>query len=137
MLVTRGMMLPVIYICCLDAIDATMYASKVLEIKLRVQGSNASLMDKLTRVPSKCTGLDIRATPEFWTALTHPAVLDGADRLVDTRARRNLAVREARGIQKARTIATAVRLRGGEIRPPYDVPTAMDERSIEDWLNER
>lgn len=129
-------MLLVIYICCLDATDATVYASAMLNIRLRSQQSEAQIIDKLAAVPAHCTPLDIRATPQFWTAMTHPAEEVGPNNWkIEIKARRNVAAREARRVSMARTIATAITLRGGVIRAPYDVPAAMDERSIEDWLN--
>lgn len=107
-------MLPVIYICCLDAVDATAYASTVLKIKLRDQQSEARIISKAIHVPRRCRGLDIRSTPEFWSVLI-------------TRA----ATRQS---LEAGTITTAVRLRGGEIQKPYDVPASMEADDIEAWL---
>lgn len=127
-------MLTVIWICCLDAVDATVYAAKQ-GIKLREQGAAARIIDTLGRVPASCRGLDIRATPEFWTALTHPATSVGRGSVVEVRARANVAARVARDVTVARTIETAIRLRGGTIQPPYDVPESLDREAVEEWLD--
>lgn len=126
----------VIYLCCLDAVDATVYAGRVLQIKLRQQQSQARLVHKLSLVPANCMNLDLRATPEFWTAVTHPAAEDTTpgNWHIEAKARRNMSARQIKGITVARTVASAVRLRGGTIQPPYDVPASMDPDSIEAWL---
>jgi hypothetical protein len=54
----------------------------------------------------------MRATPEFWEA-------KGANGPNDV---------------TIVSIIMAIRLRGGELLPPYDVPEAMDRESVEAWL---
>lgn len=119
-----------IYICCLDAVDATAYASMVLKIKLREQQSEARLISALSHVPKRCRGLDIKGTPEFWTAVTYPT-----EQPISRNATRDVG-RIGKSILSARTVATAVRLRGGTIQRPYDVPASMDAEDVERWLED-
>lgn len=122
-----------IYILAVDAIDATVFASSVLRISAAEMTSRCTAVVGMAQVPHSCRQLDIRATPQFFERMMTQGERDENGWHGPTPPRQMERV-EAREIVAARGIRTAVRMRGGEIVPPYDVPPAMDPDSIEAWL---
>lgn len=123
-----------LYLCCIQAVDATVHAAR-LGYGLRQQHANFELIHHPRLVPMRCEALDIRATPEFWEVVSG----DTPPRLTSAResqARRNIASRENARRNELLMVASLVEARGGKIKPPYDVPEALEPNAIERWLSD-